>query len=109
MKKYLLLLTTAASVALVGCTSDNFVGETTVENPEEQVAIDFGSNTQAKTRAGHAESAELLGGKFYIFGQKTSSGTTSLSSTTISSSTPKALLVQQSPTPLTGSMSERPL
>ena len=77
MKKYLLLLTTAASVALVGCTSDNFVGVTTVENPEEQVAIDFGSNTQAKTRAGHAESAELLGGKFYIFGQKISGGTTS--------------------------------
>ena len=77
MKKYLLLLAAAASVSLVGCTSDNFVGVTNVENPEELVAIDFGSNTQAKTRADHAESAQLLGGKFYIFGQKTSGGTTS--------------------------------
>ena len=76
MKKYLTLLA-AASVALVGCTNDNFIGVTNVETPEGQVAIDFGSSTQAKTRADHAESAELLGGKFYIFGQKTSGGTTS--------------------------------
>ena len=77
MKKRLLFLTAAASVALVGCTNDNFVGITDIETPEEQVAIDFGSNTQAKTRADHATSAELLGGKFYIYGQKTTAGTTS--------------------------------
>lgn len=76
MKKHLLFIT-AASVTLVGCTNDIFVGITNDETPEEQIAIDFGSNTQAKTRANHAKSAELLGGKFYIFGQKTTSGTTS--------------------------------
>ena len=47
MKKRLLFLTAAASVALVGCTNDIFVGITDIETPEEQVAIDFGSNTQA--------------------------------------------------------------
>ena len=77
MKKKLLFLTAAASVALVGCTNDNFVGITDIETPEEQVAIDFGSNTQAKTRADHATSAKLLGGKFYIYGQKTTAETTS--------------------------------
>lgn len=78
MKKNLMYLATVVSIAFASCTNEDFIGvsETDIETPEELVSIDFGSGTQANTRADHTTSASLLGGKFYIYGQKTVGETT---------------------------------
>lgn len=75
MRKNSLNMLMLASFILVGCTSDHFIGElSTIETPvlEEPVAIDFGSNARAVTRASHEESAQLLGNQFFVYGTKTS-------------------------------------
>ena len=73
-------VTLLAATALAGCSSDNFVGtpanELPVPEEEDSVAVDFGCNTSAVTRASHEESARLLGNRFLLFGSKTKDGAT---------------------------------
>lgn len=71
-----LMAAALASIALASCTSDDFVGYDQPVVTEDSVAIDFGSNANAKTRATHDESARLLGNKFYVYGTKTTGAAT---------------------------------
>lgn len=74
------LITAALLATLVaGCASDTLISEPESFDPGPNgiAAIDFGSATQAMTRATHAESAALLGNKFYVYGTKTKGTTTS--------------------------------
>ena len=66
-----------AVFALASCTSDDFVGNNDQSViAGDSVSIDFGSNTNAQTRANHEESARLLGNKFYVYGTKTAGSKT---------------------------------
>lgn len=63
-----------ASVMLVGCTSNDFVGDTPPANTQDvtEGAINFGSGLKAVTRADHvgADAAALLNKKFIVGGFK---------------------------------------
>ena len=78
-KAYYLFAATLLGCGFAACSSDLYLGGTvtTAEDAEEEepVAIDFGSNAKAVTRASHEESARLLGNQFYVYGTKTSGST----------------------------------
>lgn len=80
MKKYLFLVTAVAGMMLAGCSSDDFIADTSpVVNPEEaDLPILFSSNKGNITRANDitgAAAAELLGNNFVVSGYKgTSTG-----------------------------------
>ena len=82
MKQTRFLLLAAMGLAVASCSDDLAdLAEVTPTN-EGTTAIMFGSTTNKLTRANasHEESANLLGGKFYIYGSKTKGsnpGTTS--------------------------------
>ena len=68
--KYMLLI---ALVALVGCSSDEFVGDTGSPNGEAgsgNAAISFGFDVPQVTRAGGATAATALGNQFIVWGEK---------------------------------------
>ena len=66
-----------AGMAFTSCTNDDFLGDVTTDMvTDDLVAIDFGSNAKAITRATHEESARLLNNTFYIYGTKTTNGNT---------------------------------
>ena len=67
--KYMLLI---ALAALVGCSSDDFVGDQTVRESNENVAISLGSGVTAITRADKtgSEAATDLNNQFYVYGIK---------------------------------------
>lgn len=71
MKKYL-FIAALAGLTLVGCTSDDFVGDTTDTQSNPTGAINFGGGFRAVTRADAlgADAAALLGNKFYVAGVK---------------------------------------
>ncbi len=71
MKQTQFLLLAAMGLTVASCSDDLAdLAESTPTN-EGTTAIMFGSNTNKLTRADHATSANLLGGKFYIYGSKT--------------------------------------
>lgn len=79
MRKDKLMILMLAGLFLAGCSNDQFLGELENIDPtsmEEPVAIDFGSNAHAVTRASHEKSAELLGNQFFVYGTKTSTDAT---------------------------------
>ena len=76
MNKRNLFLTALAALAMAGCTSEDLVNVPAADNTADEEPILFGSNAKAVTRATHEESAALLGYKFYVYGSKTTSGTT---------------------------------
>lgn len=70
MKKSYLFLAAIASVALVSCSNEEFVGEEI--QPTTSNAINFGTSFQAVTRADEygAAAATKLGNKFVVYGTK---------------------------------------
>lgn len=75
MKTKYLFLAALTSIALVSCTSDEFLGENTsptVVEESTEGAILFGSGFRAITRANKTgrDAAELLGNEFYVKGVK---------------------------------------
>ena len=76
MKTAKFLITALAGAVLAGCTNEAFIGEQTQEPVDESLAIGFGSEAKAKTRATHEESAALLNNSFYVYGTKTDEGVT---------------------------------
>ena len=73
MKKSYLIIATAATFVLAGCSSEDYTGEEIVEQvPVKEVAIDFGSHFKAITRTdskGEA-AATLLNKQFIVSGFK---------------------------------------
>lgn len=68
--KYMLLI---ALAALVGCSSDEFVGDIGSPNGEAgsgNAAISFGFDVPQVTRAGGATAAGHLGNRFIVYGEK---------------------------------------
>ena len=59
------------------CANDEFTAMDNVENLGGIAPIEFGSTAKKVTRATHEESAALLNNEFWIYGTKTSGGTTS--------------------------------
>ena len=59
-----------ALAALVGCSSDDFVGDQTVRESNENAAISFGFDVPQVTRASGADAATALGGYFIVYGEK---------------------------------------
>ena len=81
MKKHLFFAIALAGLTLAGCSSDDFIADTSpVVNPEEaDVPILFSSNKGNITRANDitgAAAAELLGNKFVVSGYKGSESKT---------------------------------
>lgn len=77
-----------AGIVLVGCTSNDFVGDTPPTTVQETTegAINFGLNFQNATRAGEltgATAAEKLGSMFVVEGTKGSEETNSPSTTVV--------------------------
>ena len=74
-----LFLAAVALVALAGCTSDDFIGDTTPQDnsPSDSEAIVFSSASKGITRADKvgAEAAALLGNNFVVYGAKSTSTT----------------------------------
>ena len=71
--KYMLLI---ALAALVGCSSDEFVGDTGSPNGEAgsgNAAISFGFDVPQVTRAGGATAATKLSNQFIVYGEKSES------------------------------------
>lgn len=72
MKKQL-FIAAAALLALVGCSSDDFVGDQSQQAASESGGvIGFNLNIPTVTRTDHvgADAANMLGGKFYVGGYK---------------------------------------
>ena len=67
--KYMLLI---ALAALVGCSSDEFVGDQTLRESNENAAISFNLNVPSVTRADAtgATAAEHLSNQFIVWGEK---------------------------------------
>ena len=65
--KYMLLI---ALAALVSCSSDDFVGDQTVRESNENAAISFGFDVPQVTRASGATAATALGNQFIVWGEK---------------------------------------
>ncbi|MBR2205012.1 MAG: hypothetical protein IJ898_01470 [Prevotella sp.] len=65
--KYMLLI---ALAALVGCSSDDFVGDQTLRESNENAAISFGFDVPQVTRASGATAATALGNQFIVWGEK---------------------------------------
>ena len=77
MKKSKSLIIALVGAALAGCTNETFIGDQPItDDADESLAISFGSEAKAKTRATHEESAALLGNNFYVYGTKTKGGVT---------------------------------
>ena len=76
MSTYKYLLTALFALALAGCATDEF-NPIATDATDGIDPISFGSVAKTVTRATHAESAQLLGNKFYVYGTKTSNGVTS--------------------------------
>lgn len=74
MKKTKLFAASVAAMALVGCTSEDYVG--VVDNPTGD-GIGFGSGVTATTRANStgSQAAEKLNNNFIVYGFKTSDDT----------------------------------
>lgn len=73
MKKSYLILATAATFVLAGCSSEDFTGEEVIDQTQvKEVAIDFGSHFKAVTRADSegAAAANLLNKQFIVSGFK---------------------------------------
>lgn len=78
MKKGYLIIAAIASVALVSCSNEEFVGELDPGSGSvNQGQITFGTFTPRITRAEGAEAAQQLGNSFNVYATKTVSGTTS--------------------------------
>lgn len=76
MKKHFLLATALA--AIIGCTSDEFMGlDTSPKTSNTPGAIQFASNTPNITRSTSATAAEELGYSFAVYATKTVGETTS--------------------------------
>ena len=76
MKKHFLLATALA--AIIGCTSDEFMGlDTSSKTSNTPGAIQFASNTPNITRSTSATAAEELGYSFAVYATKTVGETTS--------------------------------
>lgn len=76
MKKHFLLATALA--AIIGCTSDEFMGlDTSPKTSNTPGAIQFASNTPNITRSTDATAAEELGYSFAVYATKTVGETTS--------------------------------
>lgn len=76
MKKHFLLATALA--AIIGCTSDEFMGlDTSPKTSNTPGAIQFASNTPNITRSTGATAAEELGYSFAVYATKTVGETTS--------------------------------
>ena len=67
--KYMLLI---ALAALVSCSSDDFVGDQTLRESNENAAISFNLNVPSVTRADAtgATAAEHLSNQFIVWGEK---------------------------------------
>ena len=78
MKKNL-FLAALAIVALASCSDDNFVGDNSPTNPDENgtATINFGGGFKAVTRGDKlgGEAAELLGKNFVVYGAKNTTTT----------------------------------
>ena len=73
MKKNL-FFAAIALVALAGCTSDDFVGDKSLQEANNSGgAINFESGFKAVTRATHEESAAALNNQFVVWGEKSAS------------------------------------
>lgn len=72
MMKKKLFFAAVALVALVSCSSDEFVGDQTVRESNENAAISLGSGVTAITRADKtgSDAATDLNGQFYVYGIK---------------------------------------
>ena len=68
MKKYYLFA--MALAALVSCSSDDFVGDQTLRESNENAAISFGFDVPQVTRASGADAAAALGNYFIVYGEK---------------------------------------
>ena len=79
MKKIYLIMAAIASVALVSCSNEEFVGELNPATAQGAEAISFSTTANTITRADHfgADAASLLGEKFYVGSYKTTSTATS--------------------------------
>ena len=107
MKKYLFIAATAI-VALASCSDESFVGNNSpndLNGQEGTQAIVFNSGTNAITRGDiyGSAAANLLGNNFYVTGTKGNEADDS-PTPTIWYTMAQILLVQLSPTQLTGSM-----
>ena len=67
------LIVLAAAWLLAGCAADSYLGEEPKMEVRDTVAISFMSSANPQTRVGGAEAANLLGGRFYVFGDIVSS------------------------------------
>lgn len=72
MKKKILYLAAAVSVALTSCMNDEFVGDQKALNAAGERPIEFGFELKNATRAesDHATSAANLGNQFIVWGEK---------------------------------------
>ena len=78
MKKYLFIAT--AVVALASCTSDEFTGDKTRGEDTGIAPITFSFDVPAATRAGGAAAATELSNHFIVWGEKSESGGTAVTS-----------------------------
>lgn len=70
MKKKNLFLAAIAVTAMAGCTSDDFVGNQSLREANEQAAITFGFDVPTATRASGSDAATALGYQFIVYGEK---------------------------------------
>lgn len=75
MKKYLVFA--ASALALAGCSSDDFVGDSQGNVKESNAAINFSSGTNKITRATGKDAATALHNNFVVYGYKSTGGTKS--------------------------------
>lgn len=73
MKKKNLFLAAIAVMAMAGCTSEDFAGDQSLREANEQAAITFGFDVPTATRASGSEAAEALGKQFIVYGEKSES------------------------------------
>ena len=68
MKK--ILFFAAALAALASCTSEDFTGDQSLKEANEQAPISFGFDVPTATRASGAEAATKLNNQFIVWGEK---------------------------------------
>lgn len=74
MKKYLILAT--ALVAMAACTSDEFVGEKSLQEANGEAPISFNFDVPTATRAAGHEAATKLNNQFIVYAEKSETSAT---------------------------------
>ena len=74
MKKYLILAT--ALVAMAACTSDEFVGEKSLQEANGEAPISFNFDVPTATRAAGHEAATKLNNQFIVYAEKNEASAT---------------------------------